>query len=357
MTRFISIALTMLMSATLHGADIKVPQDAASIGLAISRAKAGDRIVVSPGRWIGGIDFGGKSITIESTHGAKRTVIDAMGMGPAVRLVSGEGPKTVLRGFRVTGGVGDPTLYDGNSRVGGGIVILGGAARIEQCTIDGNHADYRGGGLYAARSAFQLLNCTVTDNGSEKGGGVYLYGGTPVLRGGTIGFNEARYGGGGVFIDRSTVVLSDIFFDENKARFSGGAVSVLDARPAITGCRFLNNKAGVGGGAVHLGWGATLRQLDNEFVQQGDDIRGGNSGRLRVAKGACCFGDLCIEVLEQACVEAGGRWEGPETDCVGILAARCQAVRPGDLDRNETVDIRDLGRLLMIWGDLEIERR
>jgi len=348
----------VLITATVSGGgDIAVPADVPTIGQAVQRANSGDRVLVSPGRWIGSVDLGGKSITIESTHGAERTVIDAMGMGPALRLVSGEGPRTIIRGFRITGGIGDPMIYDANSRVGGGIVILGGAPRIEQCIIDGNSADYRGGGVYAARSAFQLIDCTVTGNASEKGGGVYVFGGTPVLRGGSISFNEARYGGGGVFVDRSTIDISGILFDEDQARFSGGAVSVLDARPTITGCRFLNNRAGVGGGAVHLGWGATLKQSDNEFVQQGDDIEGGSSGRLRAAKGACCFGDLCIEVLEQACAQAGGRWEGPETDCVGILAARCQAVRPGDLDHNETVDIRDLGQLLLIWGDLEVEGR
>ena len=46
-------------------------------------------------------------------------------------------------------------------------------------------------------------------------------------------------------------------------------------------------------------------------------------------------------MLEQACLEAGGRWEGPQTDCVSILAARCQAVRPGDLDDNDQVDDAD----------------
>ena len=354
---FLFIGVVLLAGAVSHAREIAVPADEATIQQAVHAAKAGDRVVVSPGRWIGTIDFGGKSITVESTHGADRTVIDAMGMGPTIRLVSGEGPRTIIRGFHITGGIGDAMIYDANSRVGGGIVILGGAPRIEQCIIAGNSADYRGGGVYAARSAFQLIDCTVTGNASEKGGGLYVFGGTPALQNGEIGFNEARYGGGGVFVDRSTIEISGILFDENQARFSGGAVSVLDARPTITGCRFLNNKAGVSSGAVHLGWGATLKQSGNEFVQQGDDIEGGSSGRLRAAKGACCFGDLCIEVLEQACAQAGGRWEGPESDCVGILASRCQVVRPGDLDRNETVDIRDLGQLLLIWGDLEIEPR
>ncbi|MCH2136663.1 MAG: hypothetical protein MK101_08775 [Phycisphaerales bacterium] len=347
------ILAQLLMGVHAFAADIAVPGDAPTIQQAITQASPGDRVLVGPGQWVGSIDFGGKPLTVESTHGPDRTVLDGDGGGSVVLMMSGEGPRSILRGFRITGGQGSPMVHDQHSTVGGGILVLGGAPTIDGCVIAGNGASYRGGGVFAARSALQLVNCTITGNEAEKGGGVYLYGGTPSITGGTVSFNEARYGGGGVFVDRSKLEVEGALFDENEARYGGGAMFVLDARPTIKGCRFLNNRVGQGGGAVHLGWGASMTSIDNEFVQQGDDVLGGHSGRLRAAKGACCFGDLCIEVLEQACLEAGGQWEGSETDCVGILASRCQALRPGDLDRNDTVDIRDLGRLMMIWGDLK----
>ncbi len=344
--------LVMVVDAAV-ARDIHVPEDAATVQGAVDMADNGDRVVVGPGVWAGTVDLHGKAITLESSHGSARTVLDAMGRGPAVRLVSGEGARTVIRGFRITGGIGDASVYDVNSRVGGGVVIVGGAPTIERCVIAGNDAAYRGGGLYASRSSFTLRACEIRGNASEKGGGVYAFGGTPVITGGTIADNKAHFAGGGVFLDRSKADVSGVFFDADVAAYSGGAIAVIDTRPFIHGCRFLNNQAGIGGGAIHLGWGATLREADNEYVQQGDNVIGGSSGRMRAVKGACCFGDICIEVLEQACLEAGGRWEGPQTDCVSILAARCQAVRPGDLDDNDQVDIRDLGRLLMIWGELE----
>jgi hypothetical protein len=332
--------------------DLHVPGDAASVPAAVKAAQSGDRILVGPGRWTGIVDLGGKAITIESTDGPERTVLDATGLGSVLRLVSGEGPRTIVRGFRLTGGVGDGSLYDTKARVGGAVVIVGGSPVIDNCVIAGNSATYRGGGLFAARSSCTISNCTFEHNTSEKGGGLYFFGGTPTVKGGSINFNQALYGGGGMFVDRSKVDVDGVLFDENVAQFSGGGMAVLDARPSVSNCRFLNNRASQSGGAVHLGWGASIRQHNNEFVQQGDNITGGSSGRLRAVKGACCFGDMCIEVLEAACIDAGGRWEGPGTDCVNILAARCEAARPGDLDRNQTVDIRDLGRLLQIWGDL-----
>ena len=342
-----------VMAGESTARDLHVPGDASSVPAAVKAAKSGDRILVGPGRWTGIVDPGGKAITIESTDGPGRTVLDATGLGSVLRLVSGEGPRTVVRGFRLTGGVGDAGLYDAKARVGGGVVIVGGSPVIDNCIIAGNSASYRGGGLFAARSSCTISNCAIEHNASEKGGGVYFFGGTPTIKGGSLSFNEALYGGGGVFIDRSKVDIDGVLFDENVAQFSGGGMAVLDARPSVSNSRFLNNRAGQTGGAVHLGWGASMRQHNNQFVQRGDNITGGSSGRLRAVKGACCFGDMCIEVLETACIEAGGRWEGPGTDCVNILAARCEAARPGDLDRNETVDIRDLGRLLQIWGDLK----
>jgi len=342
----------LLCTATVQGRDLHVPGDAPTVQAAIDLATGGDQVIVGPGLWTGTIDLGGKAITVESAKGPERTVLDAGGRGPGLRLVSGEGPRTIIRGFRITGGIGDDSIYDANSRVGGGVVIIGGSPLLENCILSGNVSSYRGGGLYASRSSFTLRECTVRGNDSEKGGGVYVFGGNPVIEGGSISFNDARYGGGGLFIDRSMVDCSGVLFEFDIARFSGGAIAVIDARPFIHDCRFLNNQASVTGGAIHLGWGASLREEGNVYVQQGDNVIGGSSGRLRAAKGACCFGDLCIEVLEAACAAAGGRWEGPETDCVSILASRCDAVRPGDLDRNDQVDIRDLGRLLHVWGDL-----
>ncbi len=332
--------------------DLHVPGDAITVQGAVNMATGGDRVLVGPGVWRGTVDLGGKAITLESTDGPDRTVLDGEGLGSVIRLVSGEGPRTIIRGFRITGGIGDADVYDLNSRVGGGVVIIGGSPVIEHCNIEANFAAYRGGGVFASRSSFTMRNCTIRGNESEKGGGLYIFGGVPTIEGGTVSFNHARYGGGGVFIDRSKLDCGGVLFEANSGAYSGGAIAVIDARPFVHGCRFLNNQAVISGGAVHLGWGATWRHEDNQFVQQGDNVLGGTSGRLRVVKGACCFGDLCIEVLEADCLAAGGRWEGPATECVDILAARCAAVRPGDLDRNEQVDIRDLGRLLYVWGDV-----
>ena len=60
--------------------------------------------------------------------------------------------------------------------------------------------------------------------------------------------------------------------------------------------------------------------------------------------------EICIEVLEQACDQAGGRWSGPDTDCISVRAAVCPTPQPGDLNEDEAIDIHDLAILMSLWG-------
>ena len=60
---------------------IHVPANEPTIQAAIDAAHNGDRVEVSPGVYTENVDFLGKAITVASTSGATRTVIDGGASG------------------------------------------------------------------------------------------------------------------------------------------------------------------------------------------------------------------------------------------------------------------------------------
>jgi hypothetical protein len=75
----------------------------------------------------------------------------------------------------------DSTIAGNEARIGGGVTIAGGVARVRNSTLSGNVASDRGGGLFRVQSAndsgsFRLLNSTLTGNrAGQFGGGVALF--------------------------------------------------------------------------------------------------------------------------------------------------------------------------------------
>ena len=65
----ISISFALLVSGSVFGATIKVPDDYATIQQAIEAAADGDTILVGPDTYNEGIDFLGKKITVRSEAG------------------------------------------------------------------------------------------------------------------------------------------------------------------------------------------------------------------------------------------------------------------------------------------------
>src|SRR6516164_7182077 len=66
---------------------IKVPADQPTIQAAINAANSGDTVLVSPGTYYENINFNGKAITVTSSDGAAKTIIDGRAT-PAVGTVN-----------------------------------------------------------------------------------------------------------------------------------------------------------------------------------------------------------------------------------------------------------------------------
>ena len=123
---------------------IHVPADSPSIQDALFSANDGDTVLVSPGRYFGGIFFPDRNITLQSTDGPAVTIIDGGSGGPAVNFNFLQSQHIVLKGFTITDGFG----FNG----GGGILIQGSSPTIDGNIITANQG-CGGGGIAQVQSS------------------------------------------------------------------------------------------------------------------------------------------------------------------------------------------------------------
>lgn len=163
---------------------------------AVDAAANGDTIAVAPCTYAEALDFGGKTLWIESTGGPDVTVLDAPG-GVAVRAGSGEGPGTALVGFTVTGG-GDAdsgavevdlaalrledVVLTGNRGLAP-VYVHSGDAELVGVEISGNRSTY-GVGILQSKGSLELVDSTLACDGATYG--LYLGHGSALIDGTTI---------------------------------------------------------------------------------------------------------------------------------------------------------------------------
>jgi parallel beta-helix repeat protein len=127
--------------------DLSVPDDFPDVQAALDAAQSGDRVLVDPGVYVGGIHFGGKDVRLESTGGADVTIIDGNGhTGVAIGPFGGIEGFTIRNSFASFGagmavsGVGSQirgNIFENNIQGGGGFGAgIGGNAASP--VIDGN---------------------------------------------------------------------------------------------------------------------------------------------------------------------------------------------------------------------------
>lgn len=252
---FIACCLTQGFSA--GAATLSVPSfEYPTIQQAIADAIHSDTIVVAPGTYQETIDLLGKAITLRSMEGPATATISGQGRsGSVITCVSGEGPDTVIDGFKIVGGTGTP--------------------------IGPNSATF-GGGMLCQDSGPTVRNCVFADNTANTGGGMYNSASHPIISGCTFRSNNAVSGGGLQNVN-SNPTLTDCVFTTNFAEIKGAAVSNVDSSPTITHCTFLLNQTPIDGGGI-INAGDSQPSISNCVFRENSAMDGGAMGNFEGAR-------------------------------------------------------------------------
>lgn len=280
------IGVVLLASRVGAQRTLLVPSQFATIDQAIQAANDGDTVRVAPGTYVVQLDFRGKSIVVEGSAGAERTVLRGLAAErPVVVFKRGEGPAAVLRGFTVTGG--RP-----------GILIAHASPTIERNIITGNNSTWEawlsptvlGGGLSVfgdlGRPPIIVNNVIRSNNmqigryvytGTFRGAGVYAEG--AVLFGNTIAENTmntdwingarivAPEEGGGVYcVD--CVVVNNVIADNviYGATIPGAGGGIRAWRSRLINNTVLRNRATSQPVRSVLGSGGGVYATDSEVT-------------------------------------------------------------------------------------------
>lgn len=234
-------------SATIH-----VPLDYPTIQQAIGASLDGDTVLVQPGTYVECIIFEGKAIIVTSEQGPDATTIDGNQAGSVVTFNWGEGLDSLLVGFTVTNGSGNPV---GGYSHGGGIFCELSSPTLSNNIISGNDA-FGGGGIYCAGSYAAISNNIIRGNSSEWGGGIFAHHGDPVVTGNVIQGNAGGFGGGAEFcFDSSPTVCGNIIAGNSATdpkNGYGGGIAINDKCKGIFADNILyGNSATSGGGGIY----------------------------------------------------------------------------------------------------------
>lgn len=247
---------------------LNVPKEYPTIQEAIDAAQPGDIIEIEAGRYRENLVIDDKEITLTSIDGPIDTILDAGGVGSAIRILhTGFDPVTIR-----------------------GLTIANGSAE-------------QGGGIYSDASKTILENNIFQGNLAAQGGAVYMtywnpgWGSPRTARWNVFVENHATDSGGAVYIQGVQLLAEYNGFYQNTAGVRGGAMFFLQPQEStddeeyyyvplpdtrIHHNRFLQNQAGLRSGEGKGGAIATsiaaLRIYDNSFSEN----HAGEGGALHI---------------------------------------------------------------------------
>ncbi|MFO0957351.1 MAG: choice-of-anchor Q domain-containing protein [Isosphaeraceae bacterium] len=233
----------------------------------------------------GGIRFsGGRLVMTDAVVTGNKAV---GGDGGGLLVLSGA---ALLNNVSLTGNRVD-VVAGGAGQYGGGLASRG-STTLTGCTVSGNSA-ISGGGLAANAGNLVLTNCTVTGNTAlgpggglgGQGGGVLANQAGLAMTGSTVGGNTAKgYSdtssytlGGGVFSGSNTTSLANCTIAGNTSDGSGGGLALLSQTGStIANCTVTANSAGFsGGGLSNDPFGLAINNSIIAGQKSGGDITSG----------------------------------------------------------------------------------
>ena len=269
-----------------------------AINAALGAARPGDIVQVAAGTYaenvaIGKLNnpaqtdvtlLGGFSDDFSSRDASKfRSVIDGKGTAPAVQLHLESKGKTVLDGFRITGGRGlGNNSENGNGR-GGGLfveIIGGGEVLLSHNEVYGNKTngledESRGGGIYTSaldwdgsKPTIRIEDNVVHSNQAGRGAGINVSGRHAVILRNVVEANRAHSDhGGGIYISTATTEVADNVVRGNEVGATvkygwGGGIMIGGVPATLHGNVITGNYAPTNGSGVFWDEGAkgTMRE-------------------------------------------------------------------------------------------------
>jgi len=275
---------------------IRVPQDVPTVQAGVDSAADGDTVLVGEGTYTENIVVRKKIILTslyardKDTSHISRTILDGSSPRNAdsaavVTFDVGTDTSSVLMGFTIRGGKGN---LRGSYRVGGGIDIFSGGARIVRNSITNNtaaNATYASGGgisiwnpFATANIPYVIIESNVISNNtiqgvSADGAGIALtHPGR--IAGNVIERNEAgatnSSNGGGIIISGAVAVeVVNNIIAMNRSLFESGAFAVTAGAQVafVNNTIVYNSSRGAEGGRVTQ---ATIRMMNNILWNPGD---------------------------------------------------------------------------------------
>lgn len=252
----ISLAGILAAGASAQAADLNVPRDHSTIAAALSRAVAGDRVLVAPGTYREHGLVMPEGITLAGTGGTPGdVVIDGQNAG---RILSCENFARIseVRNLTFTGGRADgATSYESS---GGAVLVNHAGMNFKDCVFRGNTATRSGGAVWIFEASPTISGCVFAENVASAGGGgvACTLNTSPSLQNCRFENNQADWGAGLSCRDYSSPsVLYTIFVGNvtsGPRGYGGGAFCDLDSAPTFVACTFTNNEALYGGALANF---------------------------------------------------------------------------------------------------------
>jgi hypothetical protein len=233
-------------------ADIRVPEDYATIQGAIDAAPPGARIVVAGGTYYENLTIG-KSITLASKSGAGVTTLDGARLGPVV-FARGTGEEAVdIVGFTIANGLNLFSMDGLAPGSGSGVHVESLARSTIRDNVIRDNVGCLGVGIHSIEVSLTIVHNQILNNPQDSscngadGGGIIVRGGaSSLIASNLIAGHVIGGSGGGIKVQGGTAVIRENVIRDNVAS-SGGAITFELSDGAITNNLLVRNSAETGG--------------------------------------------------------------------------------------------------------------